>query len=366
MKSRWTDRPAAVRAGEELDVERLAAYLGARLPDFSGPLTVEQFPRGFSNLTYLLRCGDRQLVLRRPPLGAAIATAHDMGREHRILSRLVEVYPRVPRPLLYCDDPEVIGGTAGGAPFYVMERLEGVILRSRMPPEMTPGPERMANIADAFVTTFAELHAVDFEAAGLGDLGRPEGYVRRQIEGWAKRYRNARTDDIPEMERAAAWLADELPAESGASLIHNDFKYDNLVLDPVDGSRVIAVLDWEMATLGDPLMDLGTTLGYWVEAGDPPELLSLDLNPTTLPGNPTRLELVERYAAASGRDVGPVVFYYVYGLFKIAVIVQQIYARYLKGDTRDQRFAGLIHAVRACARVATQAIDRRRIDGLFG
>ncbi len=356
----WTDQPAPVRAGEELDVERLAAYLGAWLPELTGPLTVEQFPRGFSNLTYLLRFGDRQLVLRRPPFGTAIATAHDMGREYRILSRLVEVYPKVPRPLLDCDDPAVLGAT-----FYVMERVEGVILRPRMSPEMTPDPERMAAIAEAFVTTLAELHAVDVDGAGLGDLGRPEGYVRRQIEGWAKRYGHARSDDIPELERVASWLAEHPPGESGAALIHNDFKYDNLVLDPVDGSRVVAILDWEMATLGDPLMDLGTTLGYWVEAGDPPELRSLDLNPTTLPGNPSRVELVERYAAASGRDVGPVVFYYVYGLFKIAVIVQQIYARYLRGDSRDERFARLIHAVRACARVAAQAIDRGRIDGLF-
>ena len=363
MDSRWTDRPAPVRPGEELDAERLAAYLGARLPELAGPLEVEQFPRGFSNLTYLLRFGDRQLVLRRPPFGAAIKSAHDMGREYRILSRLVEVYPKVPRPLLYCDDPAALGGD-GGAPFYVMERVSGVILRPRMPPEMTPGPDRMARIADAFVTTLAELHAVDVEDAGLADLGRPEGYVRRQIEGWARRYADARTDDLPEIERAASWLSERAPAESGAALIHNDFKYDNLVLDPVDGSRVVAVLDWEMATLGDPLMDLGTTLGYWVEAGDPPALRSLDLNPTTLPGNPTRRELVERYAAASGRDVGHVTYYYVYGLFKIAVIVQQIYARYLRGDTRDPRFAGLIDAVRACARVAVQAIEKDRIDGL--
>ncbi len=364
--SRWTDRPAAVRAGEELDLERLAAYLGERLPELAGPLAVEQFPRGFSNLTYLLHCGrgdkegDRQLVLRRPPFGAAVATAHDMGREHKILSRLAPVYPKAPRPLLYCDDPAVLG-----APFYVMERVEGVILRPRMPSEMAPDAERMTAIADAFVATFAELHAVDYEAAGLADLGRPEGYVRRQVEGWAKRYEGARTDDVPALERVASWLAHSRPPESGASLVHNDFKYDNLVLDPGDWSRVVAVLDWEMATLGDPLMDLGTTLGYWIEAGDPPELRSLDLNPTTLPGNPTRRELVERYAAASGRDVGDAVFYYVYGLYKIAVIVQQIYARYLRGDTRDERFARLHHAVRACAAVAAQAIDKRRIDGLF-
>lgn len=286
-----------------------------------------------------------------------------MGREHKILSHLAPVYPKAPRPLAYCDNESLLG-----APFYVMERVAGVILRPQMPPDSTPDPKRMSAIAEAFVDTFVELHTVDYEAAGLGDLGRPEGYARRQVEGWAKRCENARIDEIPEMERAAAWLAGELEAglpEPAAALIHNDFKYDNLVLDAEECKRVVAVLDWEMATFGDPLMDLGTTLGYWVEDGDPPELKALDLNPTTLPGNPTRRELVESYAANSGRDVGRVVFYYVYGLFKIAVIVQQIYTRYQQGLTHDPRFAGLIHAVRACARVAVQAIDRRRIDRLF-
>ncbi len=360
MSRDWIDEPAAVRKGEELDAERLAAYLCARVPGAEGPLVVEQFPSGFSNLTYLLRLGDRALVLRRPPFGAKIRSAHDMGREYTILSRLAPVYPKAPKPLLYCEDEAVIG-----APFYVMERVEGVILRAKMPEAMTPPPDRMAAIAGAFVETLAELHAVDYAAAGLGELGRPEGYVRRQVEGWARRYRKARTDDVPAVERAAAWLAANLPPESGASLIHNDFKYDNLVLAPDDWTRVLAVLDWEMATVGDPLMDLGTTLGYWVDPDDPPAMQALRLSPTTLPGNPRRAEVAERYAAASGRDLGDVVFYYVYGLFKIAVIVQQIYARYRAGHTTDPRFAGLLHAVRACGDVAARAIEKGRIDRLY-
>ncbi len=360
MSSRWIDRPVAVRAGEELDASRLSAFLRENLPELQGPLVVEQFPSGFSNLTYLLRLGARQLVLRRPPVGADIKSAHDMGREHRILSRLSEVYPKAPRPLVYCEDAAVLG-----APFYLMERVEGVILRPRMPAAMQPGPERMATIADALVETLAELHAVDYEAAGLGELGRPDGYVRRQVDGWTGRYRNSRTDDIPEMERVASWLDANAPPESGAALIHNDFKYDNLVLDPRDWGRVIAVLDWEMATLGDPLMDLGTSLGYWVEPQDPPELRALELSPTLLPGNPTRAELVERYAAASGRELRHPVFYYVYGLFKIAVIIQQIYFRYRRGDTRDPRFARLVEGVRGCARAALQAATLGRIDRLF-
>ena len=360
MSADWTDQPTAVRTGEALDAERLQAYLSERLPGAGGTLVVEQFPSGFSNLTYLIRLADRALVLRRPPFGANIKSAHDMGREYRILSHLSPVYPKVPKPLLYCDDASVLG-----APFYVMERVEGIILRSKMPQDMIPPPERMARIAEAFVDTFAELHAVDYEAAGLAELGRPQGYVQRQIEGWTRRYHRARTDEVPEIERAAQWLAEHRPSEADAALIHNDFKYDNLVLAPDDWGRVIAVLDWEMATVGDPLMDLGTTLGYWVDADDPPAMEQLGLSPTTLPGNPTRAELVERYAQKSGRDVGRVVFYYVYGLFKLAVIIQQIYHRYKQGHTQDPRFSRLIDNVRGCGHVATQAIEKGRIDRLF-
>ena len=354
----WTDQPRAVRKGEELDTEVLAGYLAAHVGE--GELVVEQFPSGFSNLTYLIRLGERQLVLRRPPFGAKVKSGHDMGREFKILSHLSPVYPKVPQPLHFCEDPSVLG-----APFYVMERVEGIILRPKMPAEMIPPPERMARIAHAFVDTFAELHAVDYEAAGLGDLGRPEGYVQRQIEGWTRRYQNARTDDLPEIDTVAAWLAANLPAEAGRALIHNDFKYDNIVLDPADWGRVVAVLDWEMATLGDPLMDLGTSLGYWLDPDDPPQLQQLSLSPTTLPGNPSRAELAQRYAEQSGRDIDHLVFYYVYGVFKIAVIIQQIYFRYKQGHTKDPRFAHLIHAVRGCGMLGAQALHKGRIDKLF-
>ena len=360
MSSDWIDSPTSVREGEELDLARLGAYLEAHLPNLDGPFEVEQYPRGFSNLTYLVRAGERELVLRRPPFGAAVKSGHDMGREHRILTALAGRYDKAPRPLLYCEDPRVLG-----APFYVMERVRGVVLRPRMPEAMRPSPERMAAIAGGFVDTLAELHAVDTEAAGLAELGRPEGYVRRQVDGWVGRYEKAKTEDIPEMTRLAGWLDRRAPAESGAALIHNDFKYDNLVLDPTDGTRVIAVLDWEMATLGDPLMDLGTSLGYWVDPDDPPELRALALSPTLLPGNPNRAELVQRYAAVSGREIADPVFYYVQGLFKIAVIVQQIYARYHAGHTADPRFANLIEGVRACSRTALRAATLGRIDRLF-
>jgi aminoglycoside phosphotransferase (APT) family kinase protein len=359
MSAHWNDQAAAVRPGEELDSDKLRAYLDQHLPGLHGPLTVAQFPAGHSNLTYLLRVGERELVLRRPPLGAKVKTAHDMGREYRILSHLVEVYPRVPRPLLYCQDESVLG-----APFYVMERLAGVILRASAPQGLDLSPALMRGLAEHFVDNLVEIHGVDYEAAGLGELGHPAGYVKRQIEGWSRRYQNARTDDVPDVERVAAWLAEHMPPGAGAALIHNDYKYDNLVLDPGDLSRIIGVLDWEMATVGDPLMDLGTTLGYWVDADDPEEMRALSFGLTTLPGNLGRRELVQRYATQSGHDLSNVLFYYVYGLFKIIVIVQQIYARYKAGLTQDQRFAMMIHIVRLLGQAAVLAIEKGRIDDL--
>jgi aminoglycoside phosphotransferase (APT) family kinase protein len=358
------DTPRPVRPGEEIDVQPLAAWLAPRLPDFladpAAPLAVEQFPGGHSNLTYLLRAGDRELVLRRPPFGSQVKTAHDMGREFRVLSRLHAAYPPAPRAFLHCDDPQVIG-----APFYLMERVRGVILRQpKAPAGVDLPPERMRAISEGAVDGLAALHAVDYREAGLGDLGHPEGYVARQVEGWSGRWQKARTDDVPDLDRAAAWLAAHLPGESGVALLHNDYKYDNLVLDPADLSRVVAVLDWEMATVGDPLMDLGTSLGYWMDPDDFPELRMLPAGPTTLPGNLGRAAVVERYAARSGRDVSDVVFYYVFGLFKIAVIAQQIYYRYRQGLTRDERFAALLGAVLVLGRTASAAIARNRIDRL--
>ncbi|MDX1523487.1 MAG: phosphotransferase family protein [Anaerolineae bacterium] len=360
MTTEWLDPASPVRPGEELNIAALQAYLTDHLPDVAGDLAVSQFPRGYSNLTYLLTIGKRGLVLRRPPFGAQGGSAHDMGREYNILSHLHAVYPKVPKPLLYCPDEAVIG-----APFYVMERVEGVILRATMPPAMRPEPALMTRIAGAFVDNLADLHAVDYEAAGLGRLGRPAGYVERQIGGWTKRYARAKTDELPELDRTAAWLADHLPSESAASLIHNDYKYDNLILDPVDWATIIAVLDWEMATLGDPLMDLGTSLGYWVQADDPPVLHTLHFSPTTLPGNPSREALVERYARQSGRDIPDIIFYYVYGVFKLAVVIQQIYYRYKMGHTQDARFGELHRVVSACSQIAYQAIQKQRLDQLF-
>ena len=354
------DQSGRVRAGEELDEKKLRAFLFEHLPEFDGPLVIEQFPAGFSNLTYLLRIGDRELVLRRPPIGAKIKTAHDMAREYRILSQLRRVYPKVPQPVIYGDDESVLGG-----PFYVMERVTGIILRAQPATATEPSPETMRALSHAFVENLIEIHNVDIQSAGLADLGSPQGYVKRQIQGWTKRYYNARTDEVFEVEQLAQWLEEHLRQDSDrSSLIHNDYKYDNLVLSPNDLSKVIAVLDWEMATIGDPLMDLGTTLGYWVEANDSAEWQRYGFVMTKLPGNFTRRELVEHYARQSGREIFDPVFYYAYGLLKIAVIVQQIYFRYKRGLTKDPRFAQLDNLVRACGQQAQRAIDKRRVDDL--
>ncbi len=392
MQSDILDQPRSVRSGEELDSPKLEAFLKARLPDLAGPLSVEKFPKGYSNLTYLIHVGERQMVLRRPPFGAKIKTAHDMGREYRILSHICGLYPKVPRPLAYCEDESILG-----APFYVMERVTGIILRAQPPPGLELTPARMRQLSESFIENLVEIHALDYAAAGLGDLGKPNGYVARQVEGWTRRYQNARTDDIAEMDRVALWLTQHMPAESGACLIHNDYKYDNLVLDPVAQAsppvrspgvspeetefagetpgdstggdacatwRIKAVLDWEMATLGDPLMDLGSTLGYWVDADDPAEWQQQSFGVTTLPGNLNREQLLDYYSMRSGRTIEHAVFYHAYGLFKIAVIVQQIYARYKQGLTKDERFGRLIHLVRAASRTGELAIEKGRVSHL--
>jgi aminoglycoside phosphotransferase (APT) family kinase protein len=349
----FEDGTREVRAGEELDREKLAGYLGAQLGP--GAITIEQFPGGHSNLTYLVQHGDAEYVLRRPPFGAKIKTAHDMGREFRVLSHLAPVYPKAPRPVLFCEDEDVIG-----AKFYLMERRRGVILRKDLPAGMTLAPETARRLCELLVDALVELHHIDYVAAGLGDLGKPAGYVERQVKGWTERYTGSQTDDIAEVTRVAAWLDAHRPADGAPALIHNDFKFDNLLLTP-NLDAITGVLDWEMSTVGDARMDLGTSLSYWVEAGDPPPMHMMRFGLTMLPGMMTRAEVIARYAERSGVDLGDAVFYYAYGLFKTAVVAQQIYYRYAKGLTQDARFAVFIHGVRALAEQAQRAIDAGRI-----
>jgi aminoglycoside phosphotransferase (APT) family kinase protein len=349
--------PGPVRAGEELPLVGLESHLRQHLPLAPARVAIAQFPHGHSNLTYLLRCDADEWVLRRPPFGNQVKSAHDMGREYRILSRLWALYPAAPRPVHYCDDPAVLG-----APFYLMERRHGFVVRKQLPAALAREPATLRQMSETLIDRLADLHALDARRPELAELGKPEGYALRQVQGWARRYRDAATASVAAMEALAAWLPEHVPARQGACVVHNDYKFDNVLYDSAEPARIAAVLDWEMATVGEPLMDLGTTLGYWVEAGDAAELRATAMGPTLSPGCLSRAEVVARYAARTGQDVGDVVFYYAFGLFKIAVIIQQIYARYVRGHTRDERFAGLAANVTALAHQGVRALERGTIE----
>jgi aminoglycoside phosphotransferase (APT) family kinase protein len=356
------DAARAVRAGEELDVDGLTALFARVAPQLSGPISVQQFPKGHSNLTYLLKIGEQEVVLRRPPRGAKqIKAGHDMHREFEMLSRLLPVYPRVPKPIVYVEEKD----SPLGAAFYVMERVPGIILRNKPPDGYDLTPELMGRISQAFVDNLVALHAIDIQATGLASIGKPEGYVQRQVDGWIERYNRAKTDDLEDMDKLGAWMRAHVPPSRPGTVIHNDYKYDNLVLDPADLTKIRAVLDWEMATVGDPLSDLGTALAYWFEPSESEFVGSLGLGLTTLPGNFTREELVERYCKESGRIADDIVFYYVSALYKVAVIAQQIYFRFKQGLTQDERFAGMLFAVQMLSQTAMRATEKNRISGLM-
>ncbi len=364
-----------VRQGEEIDVARLSAFLSDKLDLSSGEIDVEQFPAGSSNLTYLVRLGLTEYVLRRPPFGNTVKSAHDMRREFDVLSKLSTVYTPAPKPLLFSSDASIIGSE-----FYLMERRHGLIIRGKIPgtkkgvgsPHVSKGSvtkdttlenshDLRLDVCRGFIQTLADLHSLDPRDAGLETLGKPDSYNRRQVEGWTKRYFAAKTDSWDALESAVIWLNANIPTESGAAIIHNDYKFDNVMLDPNDLTKITAVLDWEMVTIGDPLMDIGTTLGYWMsrDAGD--QLCNMPFNPRILMENITRQQLVDMYAEALGRSLPEMLFYYVFGTFKIAAICQQIYARYVKGFTADERFAGFNTFVEALGCIAADAIDRRSI-----
>jgi len=349
------DQPKDIRHGEELDTAKLRAYLAAHLPGCTDAIEVTQFPSGYSNLTYMLQAGSQEMVLRRPPFGSKVKSAHDMGREHRVLSALHPIYPAAPKPLLYCEDDSVIG-----APFYVMERIRGAILRGKKPAGFAADEATVRECCKSLVKNLADLHALNYTAAGLADLRKEGSYVERQVNGWIKRYYGSQTDDIPAIQATATWLADNFPADSGAVLVHNDYKFDNVVLDSDDLTKLVGVLDWEMCTIGDPLMDLGTAIGYWMEAGDPRmgEVMGFM---TMEPGALTRAEVADYYHQLTGRDVSNILFYYVFALFKLAVIVQQIYYRYKQGLTTDERFGKLIFMVGALGMRATECIENKKI-----
>ena len=351
------DQAVNIRNGEELDKQKLTAYLKDKLIEFEGELQIKQFPGGFSNLTYLIVVKNQEYVLRKPPLGANIKSAHDMGREFKVLSLLEPVYDKIPKPILFCEDEDIID-----SPFYLMERVKGIILRNRIPNGLELTSDHFRKLSVRTIENLVDLHKLELEKSNLISLGKPKGYVKRQVQGWSERYFRAETDDIRAMNFTVEWMENNTPVDFTIAFLHNDYKYDNLVLD-VDSLEIKAVLDWEMATVGDPLMDLGTTLAYWVEKGEHPALQQFNL--TWMEGNLTRQEVIEKYAELRGVNLEEVLFYYVFGCFKLAVIGQQIYARYKKGFTKDERFAGLIHVVKACGKNAENAIKFNRINNFY-
>ena len=330
-----------IRPGEDLEWPALVAWLRARLPacgidglDVSSEPSVSQFPGGHSNLTYLVRFGHTEIVIRRPPFGPVPPTAHDMAREFRWLSAMHRVFPLAPRPYLLCDDPGVIG-----AVFYAMERRTGLVVRASEPPQLADNPAARRAISEAMIDTLAQLHRVDVVGQGLSSLGKPAGFVERQVRGWSERWERSKTAPLDVMDNLATWLRDRLPPDPEVpAVVHGDFKLDNVMVDPADVGRIVAVFDWEMSALGDPLVDLGIFLAYW-QPTSPPEQHDALTTVTDRRGYLSRDEIVDRYAAHSGRSVANVRYYEVFALFKIAVVIQQIYFRYVNGQTSDQRFA---------------------------
>jgi aminoglycoside phosphotransferase (APT) family kinase protein len=347
-----------VREGEALPEEALKKYLQEikLINSVESELFVQQFTHGFSNLTYLLQIENKEFVLRKPPKGA-IKRGHDMNREFKVQSAVHKAYSKVPKMYGFSDDETILGSD-----FYIMEKVEGVILNYKEAKQRNIPEKDYKNIANSWLDALVDLHNVDYNAIGLADLGKPDGYVQRQISNWGKQYLKAKTDEYPEAEMVMNWMEEHQPKEYDHCLIHNDFKYDNVVFKNDSWQEVSAVLDWEMATLGDPLMDLGTSLGYWTVATDHDFVKQGIPSPTVFEGNPTRSEIAEMYAQKSGRNVDNLIFYYVFGLFKIAVIAQQIYYRFEKGWTTDPRFANLNKAAELCCKLALKAIKTKSID----
>ena len=347
-----------VRKGEELPAVKLKQFLQENhlIGSIESELFVKQFTHGYSNLTYLLSIENKEYVLRKPPIGA-IKRGHDMSREFKVQSAVQKEFSKVPKMFAYTDDAAVLGSE-----FYIMEKVEGIILNFKEAKKRDIPANDYKTIANAWLDTFTELHQLDYDAIGLTNLGKPEGYVERQVTNWGKQYLKAATKDVPSAEKVMQWMQENQPKNYQHCLIHNDYKYDNVVFKDNSWKEITAVLDWEMATLGDPLMDLGTSLGYWTLASDHDFVKQGIPSPTIFEGNPMRSEIVASYAKKSGRDIHNMVFYYVFGLFKIAVIAQQIYYRYSKGLTSDPRFANLDKAAELCCNLALKSIKTNSID----
>jgi aminoglycoside phosphotransferase (APT) family kinase protein len=341
---------AAVRKGEELKLEALTAYLAGKIEGIDRGIEVEQFPGGHSNLTYLLVIGGREMVLRRAPLGPVAPKAHDMVREAKVLTAVHPHFPPAPEVYHICEDPSIIG-----APFFLMERRRGIVIRTTIPPEIAAHKNYAARISEALINCMVQMHAVDIETHGLRSLGKPEGFVERQVKGWSERWERARTEPNPAADQLIAYFAKTIPPSGPPTLVHNDFKLDNVMLDAATPDRIEAVLDWEMTTVGDPLLDVGLTLCYWASALIPGTTLEAV---TTGPGWYTRDEFVAKYAEKTGRDVTHLPWHEAFGVFKLSVIIQQIYYRYWRGQTTDERFAHFDQRVTALIEKCTQMVER--------
>ena len=356
MFEKFVDNPTQIRKEEVLDNNSLCNYLFNFLDIDKSNFELLQFPSGFSNLTYLIISNDKEYILRKPPIGAKIKSGHDMRREFNVLSALDKNYKKSPTPIHYCDDLNIIGSD-----FYIMERIRGLVLRSNNYQKILSDKTKYNFIASEFVDTLVELHKLNIEEIGLDKFGRPEGYCSRQVQGWSKRYKNSKTSDIPEINFVIKWLNKNISESEYVSLIHNDFKYDNLILDSKNLS-VKSVLDWEMCTTGDPFMDLGTSLAYWIQNNDPDFIKGVGLNITMDANNPTRNKILQLYSEKFGNSIKNIVFYFVFGLFKIAVIVQQIFFRYKNGYTKDTRFKNLDQVVKAYLFLAIKSIEKQKIE----
>ncbi len=349
-----------VRASENLDWEKLENYLREQLKekfaaefDVSARMEVEQFPGGHSNLTYLLRFGNQEFVLRCPPFGPVPPKAHDMAREFHILEKVHPVYRLAPRPLVLCEDASVIGSI-----FYVMERRRGIVIRTDEPAQLADNPAARRDVSKAMTDALAELHLVDIQANNLNNLGKPEGFVERQVSGWTNRWHGSQTSELKEMDRLAAWLAERLPPDAERpTLVHGDFKLDNVMLDAENVGKLVGVFDWEMSAIGDPLVDLGIFLCYWIHTSTNEKRDSI-ASVTNREGYFTREEIIENYRAKTGFDLTDITFYEVFAVFKLTVVIQQIYYRYFKGQTDDARFAGLNERVEWLARIGAKLIEK--------
>lgn len=343
----------AVRPGEELNVAALSEYLRGKVEGAEHGITVEQFPCGHSNLTYLLRLGKQEYVLRRAPLGSVAPKAHDMAREYRVLHAVHPYFPEAPRVLLLCEEAAVIGRV-----FFLMERRRGIILRDHIPPDVAMTPDYPRRVSEALIDCLVRLHAIDVSEKGLAALGKPEGFLERQVKGWADRWNRARTEDVDAIDGVIRWLMDRIPPSPPPTLAHNDYKLDNVMLRGGAVDQVEALLDWEMTTVGDPLADLGLTLCYWTWASAP-ELGTQALPAiTTQPGWYTRDQFIQRYGEQTGRDLSNIGYYEVLGIFKLIVILQQIYFRFHRGQTQDVRFKDFGERVEKLARLTASLVEK--------